>query len=106
MRDRVKRMLGFVLVATIDGPPGSPRQTHIPRSRLQSGFGDHYRWPLQAFHSSRVAVLGHGDSNPKGRFGPLTVLWVEVSRPNASGVVPWPTCRQATLARVVRFFLT
>ena len=46
MRDRVKRMLGFVLVATIDGPPGSPRQTHIPRSRLQSGFGDRYRWPL------------------------------------------------------------
>jgi hypothetical protein len=46
MRDRVKRMLGFLLVATIDGPPGSPRQTHIPRSWLQSGFGDRYRWQL------------------------------------------------------------
>jgi hypothetical protein len=29
MRDRVKQMLGFVLVATIVGPSRSPRQTEI-----------------------------------------------------------------------------
>jgi hypothetical protein len=43
MRDRVKQMLGFVLVATIVGPSRSPRQTENSRTGLQSGFGDHYR---------------------------------------------------------------
>lgn len=68
MRDRVKRILGFVLAATVIGPPRSPRQTHFPRSRLQSGFGDHYRWPPTSISSFVGGWHGHGGSFPKRRF--------------------------------------
>jgi hypothetical protein len=65
MRDRVKRMLGFVLVATIDGPPGSPRQTQIRARGCNRGLATTTGGHSPAFHSSRVAVLGHGDLGPK-----------------------------------------
>ena len=45
MRDRVKRMLGFVLVATIEGPPRSPRQTH---SALKAAIGVRRPLPVAA----------------------------------------------------------
>ena len=67
MRDRVKRMLGFVLVATIDGPPRSPRQTQIRARGCNRGSATTTGSHSPAFHSSRVAVLGHGDSFPKSR---------------------------------------
>ncbi len=35
----MKRMLGFVLVATIDDPPRSPRQTQISALKAAIGFG-------------------------------------------------------------------
>lgn len=67
MGDRVKRILGFVLVATIDGPPGSPRQTYFPRTQLQSGFGDHYRWLTTSIPSVAGGRHGHRDSFPKSQ---------------------------------------
>src|ERR1039458_8635997 len=47
--DRVKRMLGFVLVATVRGPRG-PRTRLCAHTRLQAEFGDHVRQPPPAFH--------------------------------------------------------
>src|SRR5579863_7053225 len=91
MRDRVKRMLGFVLIATVGGPPRSPRQTHFSRSRLQSGFGDHYRWPLTSISFVMGGRHGHGDSFPKCRHCRVSI--------EAVGSVPetaW-TCSDAQL---------
>jgi len=68
MRDRVKRMLGFVLVATIDGPPRSPRQTHFRAQDCNRGSATATGSRSPAFHSSRVAAIGHRDSFPKCHF--------------------------------------
>jgi hypothetical protein len=55
MRDRVKRMLGFVLVETIDGPPGSPHQTHLRAQGCNRGSATATGGRSPSFHSSRVA---------------------------------------------------
>jgi len=45
MRDRVKRILGFVLVATVMGPPRSPRQTE---NALAAAIGVRRPLPMAA----------------------------------------------------------
>ncbi len=60
MRDRVKRILGFVLVATIDGPPRSPRQTHSRAQGCNWGSATTTGGRSPAFHSSRVAGTAMG----------------------------------------------
>src|ERR1039458_9422611 len=52
---------GVVLVATIDGPPGSPHQTDFRAQGLQSGFGDLYRRPLTS-----ISSFAGGRSRPWG----------------------------------------
>ncbi len=64
-KDLAKRNLGFVLVATVEGPPRSPRQTNDTLSAARK-LGDHARQPPPAFHRSRVAAKSWGlTSNPR-----------------------------------------
>jgi hypothetical protein len=56
----VKRNLGFVLKATLAGPP-RPRTRLWARTRLQRVFGDHTRRPLTSISSLGGGRPGHGD---------------------------------------------
>jgi hypothetical protein len=60
MRDRVKRMLGFVLVATVIGPPRSPRQTHFRAHGCNRGSATTTGSRTPAFHPLWVAGQAMG----------------------------------------------
>ena len=84
MRDRVKRMLGFVLVATIEGPPRSPRQTH---SALKAAIG--VRRPLP--------VAAHQHFIPRG--WPAPAMGTHFRRAPYMANTKWPPMEE--LQRVV-----
>ena len=50
-----KRILGFVLEATVDGPPRSPHQTYFAHTAART-VGDRTRQPPPAFHRLRVTA--------------------------------------------------